>query len=193
MTTPDQPQQSAASSEDPALSSAFGLPLYTQVLIAVICGTAVGTLFGQEPYLGGLRNEHLGRFGMFVILLLKTLAIPLIFFAVLDAFVSTILPLRQGTRLLVICLINVAVAMTIGLVIMNTWRPGLSWSSHVDELLNFAPGSMPSGAPLAGAGGGSPLEEIASYIPRTMLQPFESCSCWRDAMSGTFRPSTLKR
>ena len=138
MTIPDQSQQPAASSDAHAPSSAFGLPLYTQVLIAVICGTAVGALLGQEPYLGGLRNEHLGRLGMFVILLLKTLAIPLIFFAVLDAFVSTILPLRQGTRLLVICLINVSVAMTIGLVIMNVWQPGLSWSSHVDELLNLA-------------------------------------------------------
>jgi len=193
VTTPDQPQQSAASSEDPALSSAFGLPLYTQVLIAVICGTAVGTLFGQEPYLGGLRNEYLGRFGMFVILLLKTLAIPLIFFAVLDAFVSTILPLRQGRRLLVICLINVAVAMTIGLVIMNTWRPGLSWSSHVDELLNFAPGSMPSGAPLAGAGGGSPLEEIASYIPRTMLQPFTSSNVIGVVILALFLGTLLRR
>ena len=174
MTIPDQSQQPAASSDAHAPSSAFGLPLYTQVLIAVICGTAVGALLGQGTYLGGLRNEHLGRLGMFVILLLKTLAIPLIFFAVLDAFVSTILPLRQGTRLLVICLINVSVAMTIGLVIMNVWQPGLSWSSHVDELLNLAPGATPSDSPRAGAGSGTPLEEIASYIPRTMLQPFTS-------------------
>jgi Na+/H+-dicarboxylate symporter len=174
VTIPDQSQQPAASSDADAPSSAFGLPLYTQVLIAVICGTAVGALLGQEPYLGGLRNEHLGRLGMFVILLLKTLAIPLIFFAVLDAFVSTILPLRQGTRLLVICLINVSMAMTIGLVIMNVWQPGLSWSSHVDELLNLAPGATPSDSPRAGGGSGTPLEEIASYIPRTMLQPFTS-------------------
>jgi Na+/H+-dicarboxylate symporter len=174
VTIPDQSQQPAASSDAHAPSSAFGLPLYTQVLIAVICGTAVGALLGQGTYLGGLRNEHLGRLGMFVILLLKTLAIPLIFFAVLDAFVSTILPLRQGTRLLVICLINVSVAMTIGLVIMNVWQPGLSWSSHVDELLNLAPGATPSDAQRAGGGSGTPLEEIASYIPRTMLQPFTS-------------------
>ncbi len=150
------------------------IPLYTQVLIAVVCGTTVGALFGREPYLGGLRNEDLGQAGMFVILLLKALAIPLIFFAVLDAFITTILPLRQGTRLIVICLINVSVAMAIGLVIMNTWQPGLSWSGHVNELLNFAPGTMPSGQPIAGSGSGSPLGEIASYIPRTMLQPFTS-------------------
>ena len=119
-------------------ASLFRLPLYTQVVIAVICGTIVGVIFGQEPYIGGLRNEQLGQLGMLVILLLKTLAIPLIFFAVLDAFLTTVLPLRQGTRLILICLINVSVAMAIGLVIMNSWQPGLTWRGHVDELLNLA-------------------------------------------------------
>ena len=147
------------------------IPLYTQVVIAVICGTIVGALFGQEPYAGGLRNEQLGQLGMFVILLLKTLAIPLIFFAVLDAFLTTVLPLRQGTRLILICLINVSVAMGIGLVIMNSWQPGLTWRGHVDELLNLTPGSTSSSAGGLAANGHA-LEEIASYIPRTMLQPF---------------------
>jgi len=173
VTTPDQPQPPADSSSAQPLVSLFRLPLYTQVVIAVICGTVVGAVFGQEPYLGGLRNEQLGRLGMFVILLLKTLAIPLIFFAVLDAFISTVLPLRQGTRLILICLVNVSVAMAIGLTIMNTWQPGLSWRGHVDELLDLAPGSTVPSNPLAGAHG-HPLEEIASYIPRTMLQPFTS-------------------
>ncbi|HSF70205.1 MAG TPA: dicarboxylate/amino acid:cation symporter [Nitrospira sp.] len=148
------------------------VPLYSQVVIAVILGTIVGAVFGQDPYLGGLHNEWLGRLGMYVILVLKTLAIPLIFFAVLDAFLTTVLPLRQGTRLILICLINVSVAMAIGLTIMNVWQPGLSWTDRVDDLLNLAPGSTSPAAPLAGAG--HPLEEIASYIPRTMLQPFNS-------------------
>jgi Na+/H+-dicarboxylate symporter len=142
------------------------LPLYTQVLIAVACGGLLGVAFGQEPYLGGLRNEHLGWLGMFVVTLLKTLAIPLIFFAILDAFIRTSLPLRQGTKLLLICLVNVSVAMTIGLVIMNSWKPGLAWYGHVDELLNLMPGT-PSVAPLASSQTGalSPIEYLASYIP----------------------------
>ena len=161
--------------DDQATNSRWRLPLYTQVLIAVMCGTAFGAAFGQDPYLGGLRNEHLGRLGMFVILLLKTLAIPLIFFAILDAFIRTSLPLRQGRNLILICLINVSVAMTIGLVIMNAWQPGLAWYGHVDEL-GIVPGSKPSSADaVAGPQGTlSPLEQIASYIPSTMLQPFSS-------------------
>lgn len=150
------------------------LPLYSQVLIAVACGALLGAIFGQEPYLGGLRNEYLGRLGMLVVTLLKTLAIPLIFFAILDALIRTSLPLRQGTKLLLICLVNVSVAMAIGLVIMNTWKPGLAWYGHVDELLHLVPGTTPSAATLAPSEHGtqSPLKDLASYIPRTIWRRF---------------------
>ncbi|MCE3224638.1 MAG: putative C4-dicarboxylate transport protein [Nitrospira sp.] len=152
------------------------LPLYTQVLIAVICGALLGAVFGQEPYLGGLRNEQLGKLGLFVVTLLKTLAVPLIFFAILDALIRSSLPLRQGGKLLVICLINVSVAMAIGLVIMNTWQPGLAWLGHVDELLHLVPGAKPSAAALerVQAGAQSPIEYLAAYIPRTIMEPFSS-------------------
>jgi len=152
------------------------LPLYTQVLIAVVCGTVLGIVFGEEAYLGGLRNEHLGWLGMSIVSLLKTLAVPLIFFAILDAFVRTRLPLRQGTKLLVICFVNVCVAMTIGLVIMNTWKPGMAWYGHVDELLHLVPGSHRPAADLAGPSTGalSPLEYLVSFIPRTIMAPFSS-------------------
>jgi Na+/H+-dicarboxylate symporter len=151
------------------------LPLYTQVLIGVACGVVFGAVFGQDPYLGGLRNEHLGWLGMLVVKLLKMLAIPLIFFAILDTFMRTSLPLRQGTKLLIICLINVSVAMTIGLVIMNTWKPGLAWYGQVDKLLNLVPGSKQSAPDLLApsqTGTFSPLEFLASYIPRSILEPF---------------------
>jgi Na+/H+-dicarboxylate symporter len=152
------------------------LPLYTQVLIAVICGALLGAIFGQEPYLGGLRNEQLGKLGLFVVTLLKTLAVPLIFFAILDALIRTSIPLRQGGKLLLICLINVSVAMAIGLLIMNTWQPGLAWLGRVDELLHLVPGTTLSSSALANvqAGAESPIEYLASYIPRTIMDPFSS-------------------
>jgi Na+/H+-dicarboxylate symporter len=171
------------------------LPLYTQVLIAVACGAVLGVVFGQEPYLGGLRNEHLGRFGMLVVTLLKTLAIPLIFFAILDALIRTSLPLRQGTKLLIICLVNAAVAMTIGLVIMNTWQPGLAWYGHVDELLHLVPGDTPSAASLAPSQSGTqnPLEDLASYIPRTLMAPFSSSNVIGVVLLALVIGATLRR
>ena len=152
------------------------LPLYTQVLIAVTCGALLGAIFGLEPYLGGLRNAQLGKVGLFVVTLLKTLAIPLIFFAILDALIRTSIPLRQGGKLLVICLVNVSVAMAIGLAIMNIWQPGLAWLGHVDELLHLVPGTTLSSSALANvqAGSQSPIEYLASYIPRTIADPFSS-------------------
>ena len=151
-------------------------PLYTQVLIAVTCGALLGAIFGLEPYLGGLRNEQLGKLGLFVVTLLKTLAIPLIFFAILDALIRTSIPLRQGGKLLVICLVNVSVAMAIGLAVMNIWQPGLAWLGHVDELLHLVPGTTLSSSALAKvqAGSQSPIEYLASYIPRTIADPFSS-------------------
>ncbi len=147
------------------------LPLYAQVLVAVACGATLGILFGQAPYLGGLRNEHLGKLGLLVVSLLKTLAIPLIFFAILDALIRTSLPLRQGAKLLGICVVNVSVAMAIGLVIMNAWKPGLLWYGHVEDLLQVIPGTGPA-AKLVPSG--HPLEDLLAYIPRTILEPFSS-------------------
>jgi len=159
-----------------ATTSRIPLPLYMQVLIAVAGGALLGALFGQEPYLGGLRNEQLGKLGLLVVSLLKTLAIPLIFFAILDALIRTGIPLGQGGKLLLICFVNVSVAMIIGLAIMNTWQPGLAWYGHVDELLHFVPGTKPSAAAVANlqAGAQSPIEYLASYIPRTIMEPFSS-------------------
>ncbi|MCC6140631.1 MAG: dicarboxylate/amino acid:cation symporter [Nitrospira sp.] len=158
------------------VSAWIPLPLYTQVLIAVMCGLLLGVIFGQEPYLGGLRNEQLGKLGLSVVTLLKTLAIPLIFFAILDALIRTSIPLRQGGKLLIICLVNVVVAMSIGLAIMNLWQPGLAWRGHVDELLHLVPGTAPSAAAMASvqAGADSPIEYLLSYIPRTLADPFSS-------------------
>ncbi len=152
------------------------IPLYLQVLIAVIGGATLGVLFGQEPYLNGLRNEQLGQLGLWVVWMLKTLAIPLIFFAIMDALLRTSIPMRQGTKLLVICLVNVSVAMAIGLAIMNLWQPGLAWLGHVDELLHLVPGTTLSSSALANvqAGSQSPIEYLASYIPRTLTNPFSS-------------------
>ena len=79
--------------------------------------------------------------------------------------------MRQGTKLLVICLVNVSVAMGIGLCIMNTWQPGLAWNGHVDELLHLVPGSKPAGKLATSQ---TPIEDLAAYIPRTILTPFST-------------------
>jgi Na+/H+-dicarboxylate symporter len=146
-------------------------PLYVQVLIAVISGATLGVVFGQEPYLGGLRNEQLGQLGLWVVWVLKTLAVPLIFVAILDSLIRTSIPLQQGVKLLTICLINVSVAMLIGLAIMNLWQPGKSWTGHVEDLLQVVPGT---GVNQAFTPSADPLTDLLAYIPRTIADPFRS-------------------
>lgn len=172
------------------------LPLSIQVLIAVACGATLGLLFGTDPYLGGLRNEHLGQLGLLVVKLLKTLAIPLIFVAILDAFVRTHLPLRQGTKLLAICAINVTVAMTIGLLIMNLWKPGLAWQGHVEELLHVVPHAQQSGADVVAAshkGSLNPLDGLAAMIPRSITEPFAENNVIAVVLLALFMGAALRR
>ncbi len=144
-------------------------PLYAQVLVAVCCGVALGVVFGQEPYLGDLGNEQLGQLGLWVVWVLKTLAVPLIFVAILDSLLRASIPLSQGAKLLAICLINVSMAMVIGLAIMNTWQPGKSWQGHVEDLVQVVPGTNLT--PIWAASE-HPLEDLLAYIPRTIADPF---------------------
>ena len=113
----------------------FHLPLYGRVLIGVGLGAALGVAFGTKPYLFGVTNSDLGGLGMLVIRLLKALAVPLVLFAILDAFVRTRITARRGGKLILICFVNVSVAFLIGLTLMNTLRPGVQWRGHLDELL----------------------------------------------------------
>jgi len=94
-------------------------PLYIQVLVALAWGSLWGSVAFERPDWVKI-PEALGQLGLLPVTLLRALAIPLIFFAILDGFVKTSIPLRRGAKLVMICAINVSVAMAIGLLIMNT-------------------------------------------------------------------------
>ena len=151
------------------------LPLYLQVVTGVAMGTLLGVLFGTEPYLWGLlKNETLGQLGMLVIRLLKTLATPLIFLAILDALIHCDISFRHGGRLLAICGFNLLVAMLIGLTIMNYFTPGESWSGHIQELSAHLQSEVTK-IPIKTAPEGvtlNPLKNIAGYIPENIVDPF---------------------
>jgi DAACS family dicarboxylate/amino acid:cation (Na+ or H+) symporter len=145
-------------------------PLYVRVLLGVVLGTLVGVQFGTEPFLGGLSTRHLGQLGLLVIRLLTALATPLILFAILDAFARTHISGRLGIKMVIICLVNIAFAFVVGLMIMNLWQPGLRWRGELEVL---------SKAVLAGKASGqepgaslSPLEILSSYTPKNVVQPF---------------------
>jgi DAACS family dicarboxylate/amino acid:cation (Na+ or H+) symporter len=104
--------------------------------------------------------------------LLKALAIPLILFAILDAFVQTRISARSGWRLLRICLFNAAVALTIGLCLINTLQPGLAWKDHLQQMTGASEiASAPKPSAQASL---DPLKNVDAYVPQSLLEQFIS-------------------
>lgn len=150
-------------------------PLSLRVLTGVVLGALLGVVGGDEAYLWGLRNEHLGQIGMLAIRLLKALAVPLILFAILDAFVRTPISARSGGRLVTICLINVSMACAIGLLLMNTIEPGLAWRDRIEHLTARVSENPTSASPRsAPAASLNPLQNLGAYIPQSLIEPLAS-------------------
>jgi Na+/H+-dicarboxylate symporter len=149
------------------------IPLYMRVLIGVFVGAALGVAFGKKPYFLGLANKDLGDLGILVIDLLKALATPLILFAILDSFVRTRIMARDGGRLILICLVNVSVAMSIGLFIMNTLQPGRQWQGKFQQLEQAAHSSTTTEEMLAKSKQGTLnfVSNVKTYIPKSLLEP----------------------
>jgi len=151
------------------------LPLYARVLIGVALGVLLGVIFKTGPIVGGLRNDDLGQLGLLVIRLLKTLAVPLILFAILDAFLRVKISARSGGWLILICAVNVSVAFAIGLTLLNTIRPGDTWRGRLNEIagvVEHETGSLSSAKPEAPKATLDPLKNIAGYVPESLIDPF---------------------
>ena len=144
-------------------------PLSVRVLVGLFLGILLGLYGGARPYFLGITNADLGQIGMLIIRLLKALAIPLILFGILDAFIQTRITARSGLRLICICLLNVTMAFVIGLSLLNGLKPGLAWRDHIDKLIAQAP-HHPTSPALATASL-DPLKNLSGYIPQSLLEP----------------------
>ncbi len=169
--------RSSTTSETPPRRRRFPhLPLYARVLIGVALGLAFGMIFKTGPIVAGLRNEDLGQLGMLVIRLLKALAVPLILFAILDAFLRVEVSARRGAWLILICLINVSVAFAIGLMLLNTLRPGEQWRGRLEEIAGLVEREVPGTKDAAKAEKPQatldPLKNITGYVPESLVEPF---------------------
>lgn len=166
------------------------VPLYVRILIGVALGALLGVLFGERPIVFHVTNRHLGELGLLVIRLLKALAVPLIFFAIVDAFVRTHISARRGLRMVAICLVNVSVAMAIGLTIMNLWRPGEAWRGQFTELMGHV---KAEGAPAAPGATLDPLKNVDGYVPVSLVDPFSKNSVVSVVLLSLFAGAALRR
>ena len=153
-------------------------PLYLRVLMGVAVGTAIGLLCGGREIAFGWTTAHLGQIAGLYIQLLTALATPLIFFAIVEAFVRTNITGRQGLRMFFVCAVNIAVAFIIGLTILNVWQPGRAWQGKLRTAASSTAAEGEPGAKLptldeqANKVSLSPLEIVRSYVPRSVGQPF---------------------
>ena len=115
------------------------VPEAGKLVVALVLGALAGVVL-QE------RAAPLGEVSTLIIKLLKALAGPLVFFAILDAFASTRIEGRKGLKLLAISFLNACVAGGIALVLSNV----LPLGKHV------GPKAFLGGKSVPGEGQGRP-------------------------------------
>ncbi len=146
----------APSPSGPPLWRRLGAQLWVQLLLGVILGVGAGLLLGE-------RAAVLGEIGALVVRLLKALATPLAFCAVVDAVAQTPISGRMGWRLVGICLVNTGAAAVLAVTIALVLAPG----RHVDPtLLSHLGGANGAGAEL------SLHKALEALVPESLLQPF---------------------
>ena len=170
------------------------VPLYARVLLGVAAGIAVGVVFRSGTIFPGLRADDLGQLGLLVIRLLKALAVPLILFAILDAFMRVEISARSGARLVVICLVNVSVAFAIGLTLLNFLRPGDQWRGRLNEIAGIVEHEGgPLNKPEAPKATLDPLKNVAGFVPESLVDPFLKNNVITVVLLGLLGGAALRR
>jgi DAACS family dicarboxylate/amino acid:cation (Na+ or H+) symporter len=138
-------------------SRASRFPLSLQIVVAMVAGVALGPLLGPSA-------APLGEIGKLVIQLIKAVAAPLVFFAIVHAILTTEIPGRAGLRMLAFAMINGSVALAIGLLLSNLIKPG--------RLLAHLPKVDPGAAAAYADKKIDILKTFAGFFPSSVVQPF---------------------
>jgi Na+/H+-dicarboxylate symporter len=141
------------------------------LLLAIVAGAVVGLVFGKHA-------ARLGDLGMLIITLLKALATPLVFLAVVDSFLRARIPAKKGALLLGICVTNAAVAGALAVLLSSLIEPG----RHVTLDLTAAGDAADKGADTFhdGPSAARPKEKVAmdffgtlkGLVPESVVEPF---------------------
>jgi Na+/H+-dicarboxylate symporter len=126
-------------------------PLYIRILVALVLGVIAGIALGA-------RAVHIALPAQIVIQFLNAIAAPLIMVAVIRALVTADVSGKDAVRMGVQFTFNTLVAITIGLLIANTLKPGL-----------HAQFDHPAGAPDAARK--DPWAQLLSNLPSNLLRP----------------------
>lgn len=137
-------------------------PLVARLLLAIVLGALVGQALGKSAAV-------LGEIGLLVIKLLKALATPLVFLAIVDSFCRAQIPARKGVLLLVICVVNAFAAGVLSIGLSDLISPG----TRTDvEAFQRAMESGPAGKEPPAPPRLAVLDSIKDLIPESLTRPF---------------------
>jgi Na+/H+-dicarboxylate symporter len=132
-------------------------PLYLQIVLAIVLGLVVGPALGRDA-------RGFGELGKIVIQLIKAAATPLLFFAIVNTILKTEIRGRSAGRLLFWATVNACIALALGLLISNVFRPG-----------HYLRGFHPATAEQQAAYAGKEVDLVATltaFIPSNLVTPF---------------------
>ena len=143
------------------------LPMVAWILIALVVGLAMGLALrlGASPGVAAQWAAALKSISGVILGLLRLLATPLIFTAILMALVRAEVSGRSGGRLLWFLATNTLVAIIIGLVVANTLKPG--------EGANLPAPSATAAQSLAEKPTFDPWRDfVLKSFPKNLIDPF---------------------
>lgn len=142
------------------------------ILVAIAAGTLLGlaekVAFPAAPFSGAL-----GQIALHIIRFIKGLAIPLVFFAVLNTLVRTPIDGRTGIRFLSICAFNAMVAATLGITLLGFFQGGSEFSQSLQTLIEQHQGHATLATPLLKKTITAP-EIAATLLPQNLIDPIQT-------------------
>ncbi len=117
------------------------IPLYVKIIIGLVCGIIWALLSGWFGW-QQLTADWIAPFGTIFINLLKLIAVPLILFSIISGIVSLGNPKdlgKLGMRTLGLYLVTTIIAVSLGLILVNTVQPGklLSKELRIENRISY--------------------------------------------------------
>lgn len=133
-----------------------GPGLSAQIILGMIAGAVAGVLLGPHA-------APCGELGKLVITLIKAVAAPLLFLAIINAILSADVGLKNGVRMVFIAGFNASIALIIGLAASNIFQAG----KHLNTATGLSAGN--SSQPTQSI---DILKTLESYVPPNFIKPF---------------------
>lgn len=158
------------------------LPLHWQIIIGMITGILFGLLMSSLPWGSLFVGDWIAPFGTIFIKLLKLIAIPLIFTSLVKG-ISDLKDISSfriiGVSTILIYITTTAVAILIGLLLVNTLKPGAGVSQEtINELtLTYAQDeSITANIHEATEQESGPLSFLVDMVPDNIFAAFSNNS-----------------